>query len=65
MDKKLIEQGDVEAITIAIWAMVHGMVSLAIRNRFDKIVAREQMVPMMTKGLTWLLNVLDASGNKT
>jgi hypothetical protein len=45
--------------------MVHGMVSLAIRDRFDKLVVREQMVPMMTKGLTWLLNTLDASGNKT
>lgn len=65
MDKKLIEQGDVDAIAMAIWGMVHGMVSLAIRNRFDKLVQREQMVPMMNKGLTWLLNVLDTSGNKT
>jgi AcrR family transcriptional regulator len=65
MDKNLIEKGDVAAIAMAIWSMVHGMVSLAIRNRFDKLVQREQMVPMMNKGLTWLLNVLDASGNKT
>jgi AcrR family transcriptional regulator len=65
MDKKLIEKGDVDAISMAIWSMVHGMVSLAIRDRFDKLVPREQMVPMMTKGLTWLLNTLDASGNKT
>ena len=65
MDKKLIEKGDVDAISIAIWSMVHGMVSLAIRNRFDKMVAHEQIVPTMTKGLTWLLNTLDTSGNKT
>ncbi|WP_207512344.1 TetR/AcrR family transcriptional regulator [Longitalea luteola] len=65
MDKNLVEKGDVGAIAMAIWGMVHGMVSLAIRNRFDKLVQREQMVPMMNKGLTWLLNVLDASGNKT
>jgi hypothetical protein len=65
MDKKLIEKGDVDAISMAIWSMVHGMVSLAIRDRFDKLVPREQMVSMMTKGLTWLLNTLDASGNKT
>src|SRR3954470_23902419 len=31
MDKKLVEKGDVEAIAMAIWGMVHGMVSLAIR----------------------------------
>jgi len=65
MDKMLIEKGDADAISMAIWSMVHGMVSLAIRDRFDKLVVREQMVPMMTKGLTWLLNTLDASGNKT
>lgn len=62
MDKNLIEKGEVDAIAMAIWGMVHGMVSLAIRDRFDKLVPREQMVQMMNKGLTWLLNVLDASG---
>jgi hypothetical protein len=41
------------------------MVALAIRDRFDKLVPRDQMVPMMNKGLTWLINVVDASGNKT
>jgi AcrR family transcriptional regulator len=65
MDKKLIEKGDVDAMAMAIWSMVHGMVALAIRDRFDKLVPRDQMVPMMNKGLTWLINVVDASGNKT
>ena len=65
MDKNLIEKGDVDAISMTVWSMVHGMVSLAIRNRFDKIVTPEQMVPTMKKGLTWLLNSLDTSGNKT
>lgn len=62
MDKDMIEKGDVDASAMAVWGMVHGMVSLAIRNRFDKLVIHEQMVPMMNKGLTWFLNVLDASG---
>ena len=65
MDKNLIEKGDVNAISMAIWSMVHGMVSLAIRDRFDKVVPADQIVPMMNKGLTWLLNVLDTSGDKT
>jgi AcrR family transcriptional regulator len=64
MDKNLIIKGDVDATAMAIWGMVHGMVSLAIRNRFEKVVSHDQIVPMMTKGLTWFLNVLDASGNK-
>jgi hypothetical protein len=65
MDKGLIEKGDVDAVAMAIWSMVHGMVALAIRDRFDKLVPRDQMVPMMNKSLTWLLNALDASGKKT
>lgn len=65
MDKNLIEKGDVNAISMAIWSMVHGMVSLAIRDRFDKLVPREQIVPMMNKGLTWLINVVEATGKKT
>ena len=64
MDKNLIVKGDVDAMAMPIWGMVHGMVSLAIRNRFEKVVTHDQIAPMMTKGLTWFLNVLDASGNK-
>ena len=65
MDKKLIEKGDVNAVAMSIWSMVHGMVALAVRDRFDKLVPRDQMVAMMQKGLTWQLNSLDISGNKT
>jgi AcrR family transcriptional regulator len=66
MDKKLIAKGDVNVIAIAVWGMVHGMVSLAIRNRYDnKILGPGEKVPMMLKGLTWLMNSLDASDNKT
>jgi len=39
---------------------------LAIRNRFDKMLTGDQQaVQVMNKGLTWLLNALDASGKKT
>ncbi|THU33488.1 TetR/AcrR family transcriptional regulator [Niastella caeni] len=66
MDKHLIIKGDIDAMAMTMWSMVHGMVSLAIRNRFDKVVTGDQQaVTLMTKGLTWYLNVLDASGNKT
>lgn len=65
MDKGLIVKGEADAMAMAIWSLVHGMVSLAIRNRFEKLVTHDEIVPMMNKGLTWILNVLDASGNKT
>ncbi len=66
MDKNLIIKGDIDAMAITTWSLVHGMVSLAIRNRFDKVVTGDQEAAvLMNKGLTWYLNVLDASGNKT
>jgi AcrR family transcriptional regulator len=65
MERKLIVQADVNAVTMAIWALVHGLVSLAIRNRFQKIVgSQEDVVPMMQQSLNWLLNTLDTTSKK-
>lgn len=64
MERKLIAPGDVNAVSMAIWAMVHGLVSLAIRNRFQKLVTQDEMLPMMQQSLNWLLNTLDAAVKK-
>jgi len=65
MDKDLIQKGDIDAMAMASWGMVHGLVSLAIRKRYEKLIqAPENIVPMMNKALTWLLNTLDTSGKK-
>ena len=64
MDYNLIAKGDVNAVSMVIWAMVHGLVSLSIRKRFDKIVTGEQILPMMAQSLNWLLNTMDASVKK-
>ena len=64
MEQGLIIKSDVEPMAMAIWSMVHGMVSLAIRNRFEKLVSPEQMVPMMTRALHWLMNVVESTGKK-
>jgi Transcriptional regulator len=64
MNQGLVVKGDVEAMTMAVWGLVHGLVSLAIRNRFEKLVAPEQLMPMMRQSLNWFLNVVDASGEK-
>jgi hypothetical protein len=44
--------------------MVHGLVSLAIRDRFNKLVPPEQVIPMMTKSLNWLLETIDMTLRK-
>ena len=59
MDKELIVKGNVEAVSMAIWSMVHGLVSLAIRDRFNKLVPPEAVVPMMNQALNWLLETID------
>jgi AcrR family transcriptional regulator len=65
MERKLIAAGDVNAVSMGIWGMVHGLVSLANRNRFQKLVANEEdIVPMMHQSLNWLLNTLDTAAKK-
>jgi AcrR family transcriptional regulator len=64
MDKDLIVKGNVEAVSMTIWSMVHGLVSLAIRDRFNKLVPPEAVVPMMNQALNWLLETIDMSLRK-
>lgn len=61
IDKKLTAAYDVNAMAMAIWGMVHGLVSLSIRDRFDKLVPKEQVYSMMEQSLNWLLNTMDQS----
>lgn len=59
MDKGFIVKGNVDAVSMAIWSMVHGLVSLSIRNRFDKMVSSDMVLPMMSQALNWLLETID------
>jgi AcrR family transcriptional regulator len=62
MERKFIKEGDVDVMAMAIWGMVHGMVSLAIRDRLEKLVPTpEEVIPTMRKALNWLINAIDAS----
>ena len=64
MELGLIAKSDVEVASMAIWSMVHGLVSLAIRDRFNKLVPPEQVIPMMNKSLNWLLETVDMTLRK-
>ena len=57
----MISAYDVNAVAMAIWGMVHGLVSLAIRQRFDKLVPENQVYAMMEQSLNWMINSLDQS----
>ena len=61
IDKKLIKPGDVNAIAMGIWGMVHGLVSLKIRYRCDKLIKKEDIIPTMYQSLNWMINILEVN----
>lgn len=61
VDKKLIKPNDINTMAMAIWGMVHGLVSLANRKRFEKLLDGQEVIPTMHKSLNWMINTMDLS----
>jgi AcrR family transcriptional regulator len=64
MAQKMIAENDVDAVAMGIWGMVHGLVALAIRDRFDKLVDKENVIATMQKALNWLVGIIDVLGKR-
>jgi len=63
MDKGYIAKTDPIILSLSIWSTVHGLVSLATRERLEKLVPeKENVLPMIGQALNWLINTLDVSG---
>jgi AcrR family transcriptional regulator len=63
MDKGYIAKTDPIVLSLSVWSMVHGLVSLATRERLEKLVPeKENVLPMIRQSLNWLVNTLDISG---
>jgi AcrR family transcriptional regulator len=58
MDKDLLIPAKVESVALAVWGMVHGLVSLATRQRLDKLVTPADMEQTMHDSLDWLLKTM-------
>lgn len=58
MDKDLLIPAKVETVALAVWGMVHGLVSLATRQRLDKLVSSHEMEQTMHESLDWLLKTM-------
>jgi AcrR family transcriptional regulator len=66
MEKGYLAKGDPYLVSLAVWGFVHGLVSLAIRQRMEKIVPDEKMVlPMMEQALNWFMNNIDITERKS
>jgi AcrR family transcriptional regulator len=63
MEKGLIAKTDPDLVTMSVWSMVHGLVSLAIRDRMDKFLPEgAQLLPIMMHSLDWLVGTLSLGG---
>ena len=61
MEKNLIKKGPIDSVALAIWGMVHGLVSLYIRDRLTPLVAKDAAIVVMHNSLNWMIQTLDNS----
>lgn len=60
MEKGYLAKGDSHLVSLSVWSFVHGLVSLAIRQRLEKFVPDEKMIlPAMEQSLHWFINNID------
>lgn len=63
MDGGYIAEDSVDLVSMSVWSLVHGLVSLAVRERLEKFVPEKAMVmPVMQQSLNWLMRSLDLKG---
>ncbi len=63
MEKGYIAKADPGLLSLSVWSTVHGLVSLAIRERLEKLIPQQELVlPAIMHTLNWLINMLDISG---
>ena len=61
MKKGYIKKGNVQVVSMAVWGMVHGLVSLQIRSRFEKLGNSKDIPQLIHQSFNWLLNAIDKS----
>jgi AcrR family transcriptional regulator len=65
MDEGYIAKSDPQLVSLAVWSFVHGLVSLAIRERMEKFVPEKELVmPVMKESLNWLINNIETTGKE-
>lgn len=65
MDQGFIAKTDPGILSLTIWSMVHGLVSLVISGRMEKFLpAKEYVQPVITQSLNWIINTIDISSKR-
>ncbi len=53
-----IPSGDVDTITITLWSTLHGMISLHVRMRLEKLIPKQSIHQTMSHSLNWMIESL-------
>lgn len=65
MEKGFIAKTNADLVSMSVWSMVHGLVSLAIRDRMDKFLPEgAPLLPVMMQSQDWLVNTLSLGGTR-
>jgi AcrR family transcriptional regulator len=65
IEKGYLAKADPYQVSLAVWSFVHGLVSLAIRQRLEKFVPDAKMLlPTMEQALNWFMNNIDITERK-
>jgi AcrR family transcriptional regulator len=60
MEKGYLEKAEPLLVSLSIWSFVHGLMSLAIRERMEKFVLQKEMLlPTMKASLNWFVNNIE------
>jgi AcrR family transcriptional regulator len=60
MQKGYLQDDDPLLVSLSIWSFVHGLMSLAIRERLEKfVVQKEMLLPTMKASLNWFINNIE------
>lgn len=65
LQQGMIKEGDTDTIAMAVWGMVHGLVSLRVCKRFEKLVDESHVVQTMHSALDWLVKAVNTSEKMT
>jgi AcrR family transcriptional regulator len=63
MEKGYIAKTDPQLVSLSVWSFVHGLVSLALRERMEKFVPQKEMLmQVMKESLNWFINNIENTG---
>jgi AcrR family transcriptional regulator len=64
VDQGKIPGENIELISITLWSTLHGLISLHVRRRLEKLVDKDTIHETMTKSLNWTIESLIRENQK-